>query len=191
MILSLSYILTLAVAVIGNRQFVASFLASAFLQSAQIFVAFAVRPADWTTTSWCLALRAAHTPWSSSAHHALFSLLTPYFRAAFYQEKQFNGLPLNLNFWEKIIADVYAKLNFYKRNNLRSYFEEESLDFFFKNRDKSKSKIKYSFTSARTTLHTSTKHPPKKETSAIEIFLRVRGRCCGVRRATIFLCHSL
>lgn len=28
--------------------------------------------------------------------------------------------------------------NFYKRNNLRSYFEEESLDFFFLNRDESK-----------------------------------------------------
>lgn len=77
-----SYILTLAVAVVGNRELVAALLASSLFESAQALVTLAVRPADRSTASRCLALRTAHAPRPSSTHHALLSFFAPHFRAA-------------------------------------------------------------------------------------------------------------
>lgn len=114
---------TLAVAVVGNREFVAALLASSLFESAEALITLAVRSADRSTASRCLALWTAHAPRPSSTHHALLSLFAPHFRATL---------------------------------------------------------------STRTTLYTSTKNPPEKETSAIQILLRVCSRCCCVRRATVF-----
>lgn len=60
----------------------ASFLARAFLQPAQIFVTFPVRPANRASPSRRFALGAAHAPGPSPAHHALLPLLAPHFCAA-------------------------------------------------------------------------------------------------------------
>lgn len=69
-------------AVIGDRELVASLLAGALLEPAQILVTLPVRSADRTTASGCFALGAADAPRSTLAHHTLFALLAPYFGAA-------------------------------------------------------------------------------------------------------------
>lgn len=83
-----SYILTLAVAVVGNREFVAALLASSLFESAQALITLAVRPADRSTASWCLALWTAHAPRPSSTHHALLSLFALHFRATLCQMEE-------------------------------------------------------------------------------------------------------
>lgn len=79
-LLTYLYILTLAVAVVGNREFVIAFLASSLFESTQAFVTLAVRSADRSITTWCFTFWTAHAPWSSSTYHALFSFFAPHFR---------------------------------------------------------------------------------------------------------------
>jgi len=75
------YILTLAVAVVGNCEFVTALLASSLFESTQAFITLAVRSADWSTTTRCFTLWTAHAPRSSSTYHAFFSFFAPYFCA--------------------------------------------------------------------------------------------------------------
>lgn len=77
----------MAVAVVGNRELVAALLASSLFESAQALVTLAVRPADRSTAARRLALRTAHAPRPSPAHHALLPFLAPHLRATLCRNK--------------------------------------------------------------------------------------------------------